>query len=185
MADNAPVWHIIPKCSIITTKTTGNLQNLFRIYACHKAPLLTLTDCLSLFSILLPRAPDAGMKLPVMWDENSWRRLTGSQPKGREAVPPRSRGTELPTDASSALGIKCRELLCRFAHRFSFSWSSLICTRLHSLGICAGSSEPWEESREGRAWDISGTTMPWYPPPPQTLHDSSHRNSCQMVADLN
>lgn len=44
----------IPKCSTITTKTTGNLENLSRNYASHKAPLLTLTDCLFLFSILLP-----------------------------------------------------------------------------------------------------------------------------------
>lgn len=141
--------------------------------------------CLFLFSLLLPRAPDAGMKLPVMWDENSWRPLTGSQPKGsREAVPPSRGGTELASDGSSALSTKPRELFYRFACPFSFSWNSLICTRLHSLGIGAGSSEPWEESRESRAWDISETTMPWYPPPPQTLHDSSHRNSCQMVAGL-
>lgn len=104
---------------------------------------------------------------------------------GREAVPPRSGGTELATDASSALSTKRRELFYRSAHCFSFSWNSLICTRLHSLGICAGSSEPWEESREGRAWDICETTMPWYPPPPQTLWDTSHQDSCQMVADLN
>lgn len=73
----------------------------------------------------------------------------------------------------------------RFAHRFSFSWNSLMCTRLHPPGICAGSSEPWEESREGTARDVSENTMHWYPPPSQTLNGTSHRNSCQMVADLN
>lgn len=72
----------IPKRSIITTKTTGSLENLLRISASHKAPLLTLTGCLSLFSILLPRAPDAGLKLPGMWDGNSRCLLSGSQPKG-------------------------------------------------------------------------------------------------------
>lgn len=78
-------------------KKTGNLENFFRIYASHKAPLLTLTDCLSLFSILPPRAPDAGMKSPVLWDKKSWRLLTRSQPKGgREAVPPGSGGTQRP-----------------------------------------------------------------------------------------
>lgn len=69
---------------------------------------------------------------------------------GREAVPPRRGGTELATDASSALSTKSRELSYRFAHHFSFSWSSLICTRLHSLGICAGSSVPLGGKQRGQ-----------------------------------
>lgn len=57
-------------------------------------------------------------------------------------MPPGRGGTELATDVSSALSTKLRELSYRFAHHFSFSWSSLMCTKLHSLGICAGSSVP-------------------------------------------
>lgn len=58
---------------------------------------------------------------------------------------------------------KRRVLFYRFIYPFSFSWSSLICLRTDSLRICADSSKPWEESKEGRAWDISETTIPWVP----------------------
>lgn len=77
--------------NITITKNTGNPGNFVRNYASHKALCLMLTDCL-FFSILLLRAPDAGMKLWTRWDENSWLLLTVSHPKCSTKAAPHRRG---------------------------------------------------------------------------------------------
>lgn len=96
---------------------------------------------------------------------------------GREAVPPRSGGTELATDASSALSTKWRELFYRSAHCFSFSWNSLICTRLHfTWDLCwllwaLGGKQGWQGMRY--LWNYNAlvsTSTPntvWHFPPGQ------------------
>lgn len=101
------LWLSILQCDteaymcITITKNTGNLGNFIRNYASHKALLLILTDCLFLFSILLARAPDAGMKLRTRWDENSWLLLTTSHPKcSTKAVPHRRCCIEFARNAS-------------------------------------------------------------------------------------
>lgn len=99
-------WRPILQCdtqaymNIIITKNTGNLGNFIRNYASHKALCLMLTDCL-FFSILLLRAPGAGMKLWTRWDENSWLLLTVSHPKcSMKAAPQRRCCIEFARNAS-------------------------------------------------------------------------------------
>lgn len=69
------------------------------------------------------------------------------------------------------------DFFCRFIYSFSFSWSNLICSRPDSLRICAGSSEPLEESGKDGAWDISVTAMLWvHISTPNTIWHLSHEH---------
>lgn len=159
---------------------------MVRNYASHKDPLLTLTDWLFLFSIFLPRAPDAGMKSPVMWDENSWHLLTMSQPKhSRKAAPHRSGGTEFDGDASLH---QAPNEGCFFTGLYTLSHSAGVpwyaWGQIH-LGSVLTRPSPGRKARRAGHETSLKPQYPGYPSPPQAPYDTSRVNSCQTVANVN